>query len=157
SATWRDSYLVAAQELRHGPPKILLGRGAGLPLTTLEALSTEQLWDFLSVRVDATRAEGKRIVIDWSFTDSKEIYALTLENCTLSYLGGLKSRRPADASFVTTRAVLNQVVARKMTMADAFASGEATCEGDPEALTDLMALMDHFPLMFDIAGPARPS
>ena len=71
SATWRNSYLLAAQELRHGtaqPP-----RGIGLSLETLSALGTEQVWDMLSVRVDPAKAAGRRFGINWIFIDTNRV------------------------------------------------------------------------------------
>ena len=72
SATWRNAYLFGAQELRQGMPKV--PARAAMPRETLAALRTEQLWDVLGVRLNGPKAEGKHIVLNWSFTDTGETF-----------------------------------------------------------------------------------
>ena len=66
SATWRNAYLFGAQELRQGMPQA--PPRPPMPRETLAALRTEQLWDVLGVRLNGPKAEGKHIVLNWSFT-----------------------------------------------------------------------------------------
>ncbi len=75
SATWRNAYLFGAQELRQGMPKT--PPRPPMPRETLAALRTEQLWDVLGVRLNGPKAEGKHIVLNWSFTDTGETFVLT--------------------------------------------------------------------------------
>jgi alkyl sulfatase BDS1-like metallo-beta-lactamase superfamily hydrolase len=96
SATWRNAYLFGAQELRQGMPKA--PPRPPMPRETLAALRTEQLWDVLGVRLNGPKAEGKHIVLNWSFTDTNENFVLTLENCALTYVAGAQSPRPTPAS-----------------------------------------------------------
>ena len=70
SSTWRNAYLFGAQELRQGMPKV--PARSPMPRETLAALRTEQLWDVLGVRLNGPKAEGKRIVLNWNFTDTGE-------------------------------------------------------------------------------------
>ena len=46
------------------------------------------------------------MVINWNFTDSKELFVLTLENSALTHVQG-KQSPTADASLTLTRATLN--------------------------------------------------
>jgi alkyl sulfatase BDS1-like metallo-beta-lactamase superfamily hydrolase len=59
-----------------------------MPRETLAALRTEQLWDVLGIRLNGPKAEGKHIVLNWTFTDTGETFVLTLENCALTYVAG---------------------------------------------------------------------
>ena len=68
SATWRCAYLFGAQELRLGMPKVP-PRPAVSP-DSLAALTTSQLWDLLGVRLNGPKADGKRLVLNWRFTDT---------------------------------------------------------------------------------------
>src|SRR2546421_12819781 len=86
SATWRNAYLFGAQELRQGMPKV--PPRSSMPRETLAALRTEQLWDVLGVRLNGPKAEGKRIVLNWNFTDTNESFILNLETCELTYAAG---------------------------------------------------------------------
>src|SRR6266704_275406 len=152
SSTWRNAYLFGAQELRQGmsnvPPR------PPMPRETLDALRTEQLWDVLGVRLNGPEAEGKHIVLNWTFTDTSESFVLTLENCALTYVAGVQAAT-ADASFALARGVLDEVIAKLTTFPEAVASGKIKVSGNPMRLGELMALMDEFPRMFEIVEPKR--
>ena len=152
SSTWRNAYLFGAQELREGIPKAP-GRPP-MPRETLAALRTGQLWDMLGVRLNGPKAEGKHIVLNWAFTDTGEKFALTLENCALTYAEGVQASN-ADASFTLPRSLLDEVIAKKATFPEAMAAGKITFTGNPMKLAELMALMDEFPRMFEIVEPKR--
>ncbi len=152
SSTWRNAYLFGAQELRLGMPKA--SPRPAMPRETLAALRTEQLWDVLGVRLNGPKAEGKHVVLNWTFTDTGETFVLTLENCALTYVAGAQAAT-ADASFTLPRAVLNEVIAKLTTFPEAVGSGKIKCTGNPMRLAELMALMDEFPRMFEIVEPKR--
>jgi alkyl sulfatase BDS1-like metallo-beta-lactamase superfamily hydrolase len=152
SATWRNAYLFGAQELRLGMPNA--PPRPPMPRETLAALRTEQLWDVLGVRLNGPKAEGKHIVLNWVFTDTNESFALTLENCALTYAAGVQAPK-ADASFTLPRSLLDEVIAKQATFPEAMAAGKITFTGNPMKLGDLMALMDEFPRMFEIVEPKR--
>jgi alkyl sulfatase BDS1-like metallo-beta-lactamase superfamily hydrolase len=152
SATWRNAYLFAAQELRHGMQK--LPPRPAMPRETLAALQTGQLWDVLGVRLNGPKAAGKHIVLNWAFTDTGETYVLTLENCALTYASGMQSTA-ADAGFVLPRALLDAVIARQTSFPEAVTKGQIEVTGNPVKLGELMALMDEFPRMFEIVEPLR--
>jgi alkyl sulfatase BDS1-like metallo-beta-lactamase superfamily hydrolase len=152
SSTWRNAYLFGAQELRQGMPKTP-GRPP-MARETLAALRTEQLWDVLGVRLNGPKAEGKRIVLNWSFTDTGETFVLNLENCALTYTENLQAEN-ADASFELTRDTFDEVIAKQTTFPEAVGAGKIMTNGNPMRLAELMALMDEFPRMFEIVEPKR--
>src|SRR3954469_4383448 len=152
SATWRNAYLFGAQELRQGMPQA--PPRPPMPRETLAALRTEQLWDVLGVRLNGPKAEGKHIVLNWSFTDTNENFVLTLENCALTYSTGAQSPA-ADASFTLPRSALDEVIAKLTSFPESVASGKIKFTGDAMRLAELMALMDEFPRMFEIVEPKR--
>jgi len=152
SSTWRNAYLFGAQELRQGMPKA--PPRAAMPRETLAALRTGQLWDVLGVRLNGPKAEGKRIVLNWQFTDTDEKFILNLENCALTYVDGAQADQ-ADAGFVLARGTLDEVIAKLTTFPEAVASGRIKVRGDAMRLGELMSLMDEFPRMFEIVEPKR--
>jgi alkyl sulfatase BDS1-like metallo-beta-lactamase superfamily hydrolase len=152
SATWRNAYLFGAQELRQGMPKA--PPRPSMPRETLAALRTSQLWDVLGVRLNGPKAEGKLIVLNWSFTDTKENFVLTLENCALTYLEGAQAEK-ADAGFTLPRGVLDEVIAKQTSFPEAVAAGKIKSTGNAMRLAELMGLMDEFPRMFEIVEPKR--
>ena len=152
SSTWRNAYLFGAQELRQGMPKT--PPRPPMPRETLAALRTEQLWDVLGVRLNGPKAEGKHIVLNWSFTDSGETFVLNLENSALTYTEGVQADS-ADASFTLARSTLDEVIAKQTSFPEAVAAGKIKVAGNPLWLAELMGLMDEFPRMFEIVEPKR--
>ena len=152
SSTWRNAYLFGAQELRQGMPKT--PPRSAMPRETLAALRTEQLWDVLGVRLNGPKAEGKRMVLNWNFTDTGETFVLNLENSALTYVAGAQAA-DADAGFALARNVLDEVIAKLTTFPDAVSAGKIKVTGNPLRLSELMTLMDEFPRMFEIVEPKR--
>jgi alkyl sulfatase BDS1-like metallo-beta-lactamase superfamily hydrolase len=144
--------LFGAQELRQGMPKV--PPRSTMPRETLAALRTEQLWDVLGVRLNGPKAEGKRIVLNWNFTDTNETFILNLENSALTYAAGVQAS-DADAGFMLPRGVLDEVIAKLTTFPEAVASGRIKVVGNALRLGELMMLMDEFPRMFEIVEPKR--
>lgn len=109
AGTWRSAYLVGAMELRNGVPKIAGGNSANAD--SLKAVSNDLFFDFLGVRLNAAKAEGKKMAINWNFTDSSEQFVLTLENSALTHIAG---RQPdADATVTLNRATLDAITLKE--------------------------------------------
>jgi alkyl sulfatase BDS1-like metallo-beta-lactamase superfamily hydrolase len=108
----------------------------------------------LGVRLNGPKAEGKHIVLNWSFSDTGETFVLNLENCALTYAEGVQADG-ADASFTLARATLDEVIAKQTSFPDAVAAGRISFTGNPMRLAELMALMDEFPRMFEIVEPKK--
>ena len=66
AATWRNAYLLGAAELRNGVPKL---PAASASAELFKGVTIDLAFDFLGVRLNAPKAEGKHIVINWIFTD----------------------------------------------------------------------------------------
>src|SRR5947199_2462110 len=135
SATWRNAYLFGAQELRQGMPKA--SPRPPMPRETLAALRTGQLWDVLGVRLNGPNAEGKHIVLNWSFSDTGESFVLNLENSALTYSEGVQAEN-ADASFTLARSTLDAVIAKQTTFPEAVGAGKISVSGNPMRLAELM-------------------
>src|SRR5262249_3898468 len=145
SATWRNAYLLGALELRKG-----VGASTGrIPLNpdVLRAMSVEQLFDLLGVRLNGDRAEGKHLVINWVLPDGS--------------FGGARALPPpppragprregAAAPAPPPRPPLNRLVLRELPIAEAVQSGQIRIDGDPAKLAELFDLFDDFSLMFEI-------
>jgi len=81
SAPWRDVYLSAAYELRHGGPE----KGIDITLMRDVLLETpvERFFDTLSVRLNGPKAEGENYAIKINLSDKDLSYVLYLENSVL--------------------------------------------------------------------------
>jgi len=152
AGTWRSAYLTGAQELRSGVPK--LPSLNTLNDDTLRALSTGLFLDYLGVRLNADKAAGKHLVLNWDFTDTREKFVLNLENSALTYSEG-RADPKADASFTLTRATLNEVILGKTTFPEVIKAGKAKVQGDPRKLGELMGMLDTFPASFPIVEPLQ--
>lgn len=150
SATWRNAYLYAAQELRHGvvklPPRPVLSPDL------LGAVATTTLFDFVAVRLDPEKALGKRWRINWRLQDRSEMVCQTLCNETLTHIMG-KQAEAAEATVTTTREVLVGLIIGKVGIEEAMTSGALTIDGDQALLPDLFGMLDTFEMQFDIVTP----
>ena len=152
SATWRNAYLLGALELRQGRPSTV----ARAPISpdVVRAMSLELFFDYLGVRLNSEKAEGRRIVINWVFSDLDRRYVLNLEHCALTWLAERRSDR-ADATVTLERAMLNRLVLRELPFADAVERGLVGVDGDPAKVAELFSLLDDFTLMFEVVEPKR--
>jgi alkyl sulfatase BDS1-like metallo-beta-lactamase superfamily hydrolase len=152
SGPWRNFYLTAAQELRHGVVR------AAAPTTTgagdiVGALSIEMLLDFLAIRLNGQRAAEARIAVTLVLSDSGERYAVEVANGVLNHTRG-RAARDAQLTLTTTRGgLLRLLLAGADGAAAVVESGQVTLEGDTAKLAELVGLVDDFEFWFDIVTP----
>jgi len=120
----------------------------------VRAMSLDLFFDYLGVRLNGERAADRRAVINWIFPDLDRRYVLNLENCALTYLADRQSEG-ADATVALDRAVLDRLVLRELSAADAVQRGMVHVTGDAGKLIELFDLLDDFRLMFDVVEPRR--
>ena len=152
SATWRNAYLLGARELRGGTPTV----AARAPVSpdVVRAMSLEHFFDYVAVRIDADKAEGRRLVINWIFPDVDRRYVSNLEHCALTSLADRQSDG-ADVTVTLDRGVLNRLVLRELTFAEATRQRLVAVDGDAGRVAELFTLLDDFPLMFPVVEPKR--
>jgi alkyl sulfatase BDS1-like metallo-beta-lactamase superfamily hydrolase len=154
AATWRNAYLVGAAELRGGVPPAQGGSTANAEL--LKGVSIDLAFDFLGVRLNAAKAEGKHIVINWTFTDSNETYVMNLENSALTHRAG-KLADDADAGIKLTRAALDAITLKQRSFLGSIVTGDVSISGNPLKLRELFGLLDDFTPDFEIVEPKKAS
>ncbi|MDH4393152.1 MAG: alkyl sulfatase dimerization domain-containing protein [Aquabacterium sp.] len=152
SATWRNAYLQAVMELRHGVPK--------LPPTSVavrdivRALPLGLYFDMLAMRLDGAKADGLHLRLNWRITDTGDCAVLNLEHSALTHRLGVQAA-DVHASVAMDRATLDDIALQKLPLADALQAGRVQVQGDASALLRLMAMLDHFSRMFPVVG-TRP-
>ena len=119
---------------------------------TLRAMTVDLLLDYLGIRLNGPRAEGKTIKMNWSFTDTGETYAVTLENAALTYTAGMQLPAP-DATLTFRREYLGQILTRETTLDKEIQAGRIQIQGDRRKLAELLTLLDSFEPMFNIVTP----
>lgn len=150
NATWRNAYLTGAQELRNG-----IKRGAPSGTTSpdlVRALTVPHFFDYLAVRLNADKAAGKAMTLNWNFTDLQERYAMTLRNSALTYLANAQSAQ-ATATITLDKATLDRISLKQLTLPDAIRDGSIRIDGNPQAVASLFAMLDTFDGYFSIVTP----
>jgi alkyl sulfatase BDS1-like metallo-beta-lactamase superfamily hydrolase len=150
SATWRNAYLLGSRELRES--RSPAAARAPISPDVVRAMSLDLFFDYLGVRLDGDRAEGRALRIDWVFRDLGRTYALRLENSALTCRADRRSDA-ADATVTLDRVTLDRVVLREMPFLDAVAQGLMAVDGDRAKVAELFGLLDDFPLMFAVVEP----
>jgi alkyl sulfatase BDS1-like metallo-beta-lactamase superfamily hydrolase len=149
NATWRNFFLMGAQELREG---ISGTPTATAPPDFLARLSVEQLLDAMAIRLDGPRAWGSALRIDWVVTDPDEAHALTLRNGVLSHRPGRHDPDP-EASLVVERRALDEMLLKTAELPELIASRRLRVEGDPAKLGELLGLLEEPDPGFPIVTP----
>ena len=150
SSTFRNAYLMGAQELRQGTPKAPSNqvRGRGLLL----AMTVEQVFDSLAVRMKSEELGGVSVSVNWDFTDTKEQWILGISNRTLYYTPSRHSDSAA-ASVRLARTTLIDVVTQSTTFPEQIEAGNITITGDAAALLEIFGHIDVFNMSFAIVEP----
>jgi alkyl sulfatase BDS1-like metallo-beta-lactamase superfamily hydrolase len=142
NGTWRNFYLMGATELRHGiAPAPVPDLGAGMAA----ALTIEQLFDSVAIRVNGPKAWSEHLTIDWHLTDLGERYRMTLSNGVLVHYPN-PGPGTADLAFTLTKPQLLAM------LAGGDPDGVAH-QGDLGALRRLLSVLEHPQATFAIVTP----
>jgi alkyl sulfatase BDS1-like metallo-beta-lactamase superfamily hydrolase len=149
ASTWRNSYLFGAHELRNG---VATSKWNPLSGDMVTALSIDMFFEYLGVRLNGPKADGKRAIVNWTFTDTGRNYVLNLENSALTYVAG-RLATDADVSLTLARPALTKILQRQATFPKAIGTGEIKIAGNPAKLLELFSLFDEFESRFAIVEP----
>ncbi|MFV0298088.1 MAG: alkyl sulfatase dimerization domain-containing protein [Hyphomicrobiaceae bacterium] len=153
SATWRNSYLLGAHELRNGTPT-----GASKAMVSpdvVRALTAALMFDYMATNLDGPRADGKHVVVNWSLTDTGERYALNLQNAALTCIEDWHNPQ-AHVAVALDKSALGALVTGQLTVDEAQSSGRIAIEGPRAVLEDLFALVDRTTSTFALIEPRKP-
>lgn len=150
SATARNAFLQGAAELRAGVPRLpARGPQSG---DLARALPLDLFFDFLGVRLDAAKAQGRRIVLNWRFTDTGQQHLLNLENSALTHTPGAQDAQ-AHATLTLARATLDAIAQQRTTMPAALQAGLVRIDGDARQVAALFDMLDSFDRVFPLVEP----
>ncbi len=151
SPVWRNFYLSGARELREGIGKDAPRQRPGGDVIRTMPLDT--FFDVQAVRLNGPRAAGKRIAVNWIFSDPREEFGVTLENGVLHHKRGRLHADP-DATVVLPREVFNAVAAKQATFLGRYLAGDIRIEGRMLKFFELMSCLDEPDPWFGIVTPA---
>ena len=145
NATWRNSFLTGAHELRTGTVEHTELNSAGLA----PALTVTQLFDSVAIRIVGPKAWDERLSIAWHITDLDEHYRMELSN------GALIHRPVDEQAALTSAADVTLTLTRPQLMALLMAGNAdgVTIDGDADVLARLVALTDNPDPDFAIVTP----
>ncbi|WP_373273941.1 alkyl/aryl-sulfatase [Streptomyces anulatus] len=140
--TWRNNYLSAADELRNGVKPFAITTGS-----MATALSVEQVFDSLAIRVNGPKAWDHSLTALWRFTDLDQTYRTSLHNGVLVHHPvTAASAEGVDLTLTLTRPQL-------MGMLTGRGLDGIDHTGDPNVLATLMSVLDEPDPEFAIVTP----
>ncbi|MGX1761168.1 alkyl/aryl-sulfatase [Streptomyces lydicus] len=189
SGPWRNFYLTGAAELRDQTAggRAPGGRTTGsltpdghsaeaaspdregrtrIPADLLAALTPEQIFQSMAVRINGPRAGDQRLLLRWDLTAppagtdaaggtaTTETWTLLLSHGALTPMPGEAPRgEKPHATLRLARSTLNAVLSGATTFPDEIAAGTVTLDGDPQALLTFSNLLDRPDPAFAIVTP----
>ncbi len=150
SGPWRDVYLTGALELRQGVqgPGVDPASVAGL----LRHLPPDLFFASMAARLNGPEADGKRMTLNFVFTDLDESYVLTLENAVLHH----RRAEPdpgAAATVKLTRDFLVKLATGQAGLRDMLFASDLDVEGSRIDLFTFFSLLDRPDGRFAIVTP----
>lgn len=150
NAGWRNSYLTAAYELRNGVPKSMKGTKIGPDL--IQAMGTELVFDYMGVRLNSEKANGKKFKINLQLPDRNEQIALELKNSHLNVMADTQLN-DADLLLKVDRKDLDLILLKKENFQSLIAKGKIQYEGDITIVSNFFGMLDDFEYWFNIVTP----
>jgi len=149
NGTWRNAFLSGASELRHG--------NFGTPTAPaapdiMGALSVEQIFSSIGIRVDGPRAWDESLVLSWVVTDEQTTHIIELRNGALNQRTAA-APEPGTTTFTLTRPDLIGLVTGTVDLPAALADGTVTVDGNPADLGRLVSLLSDPDPNFAIVTP----
>ncbi len=150
SGPWRDVYLTAAYELRHGAPE----KGIDLTIMTdvLKQTPIHHFFDSMAVRLNGPDAVGKKMAVKIVFKDLNESYILTLENSVLHHQKATTDSE-ACTTLILTHDLFIRVVTGQAGIKDTLFSDDLEVEGSKMDLVRFFTLFDKPLAKFNIVTP----
>jgi len=150
AATWRNSYLTAAAELRNGPPKKGIDRSYFIDM--IRQTPVERFLDAMAAGLNGPAAENKNLKINLVISDTKESFVLWIENAVLHH----KKAEPAvnaNATLTLTKEIFVKMMAGTAGMKDTLMSDDLKITGSVIDLVRFFTLIDKAPGTFAIVTP----
>jgi alkyl sulfatase BDS1-like metallo-beta-lactamase superfamily hydrolase len=147
AATWRNSYLTAAHELRNGPPTKGVAKAALMQM--LLQTPMERFLEAMAAGLNGPEAEGKDLKVNLVLTDLKESYVLWIENSVLHF----KRAEPAanaNATLTLTKTIFVKMIAGTAGVKDTLMSDDLKVDGSKIDLVRFFGLIDKAPGTFAI-------
>ena len=152
AATWRNSYLTAADELRNGPPKKGIDRSVLVDM--LHQTPIERFLEAMAAGLDGPAADGKNLKVNLVLTDLGESHVLWIENAVLHHRKA-QPAADANATLTLTQPIFIKMMAGTAGVKDTLMSDDLKVEGSRIDLVRFFTLIDKAPGTFAIVTKAK--
>jgi alkyl sulfatase BDS1-like metallo-beta-lactamase superfamily hydrolase len=149
AATWRNSYLTAAAELRGGAPTKGIDRAALVDM--LVQTPIERFLEAMAAGLNGPAAEGQDLKINLVLTDARESYVLWIENAVLHHRRA-EPAADANATLTLTKPFFVRMMAGTAGAKDLLTSDELKVSGSRIDLVRFLRLIDKAPGTFPIVS-----
>ncbi|WP_144552459.1 alkyl/aryl-sulfatase [Bacillus sp. X1(2014)] len=149
SANWRNIYLVGASELRNGMDNDTT------PLDVSGIINHMPIEDFLkliAVKLNGPKAEGKKITLNLTLSDSNQQYAIYIENSVLIYKADRVDPNP-DVTVTLDQLIFYGIGLGLLSSDQAIAAGKLMISGEQTKLDEFLSLLDKFNPFPNIVTP----
>ncbi|GMG88071.1 alkyl/aryl-sulfatase [Biformimicrobium ophioploci] len=150
SGPWRDTYLSAAQELRHGVMAAVSPLQGATEL--LRQTPVPRFLDSLATRLNGPKAADRHLTIKLVIADRKERYLIEVANGVLHHRVTSESA-PADATLRVSHDFFIRILTGSVGLGEALTSDEASVEGRILRLVEFLGLLDKPDGNFAIVTP----
>ena len=150
SGPWRDVYLTAAYELRHGVPDQVVDMA--LVVDLLKRTPIDKFMQSMTVRLNGPKASGVEMSVAIRFSDLGESYLMTVRNSVMHYA---QIDQPVDAN--ATLSLTHELFVRMLTgdvgLRETLTSDELNVDGSVIDLVRFFSLFDTPDGLFNIVTP----
>lgn len=150
SGPWRDVYLAAAYELRHGIPREMVNMA--LMTDVLKRTPVDKFFRSMSVRLNGPEAEGVERSVGISFSDLDESYLLEVRNSVMHY-ARTTGPAEADATLTLTHDMFVRMLTGELALRETLTSDDLDVEGSVVELVRFFGLFDQPDGLFNIVTP----
>jgi alkyl sulfatase BDS1-like metallo-beta-lactamase superfamily hydrolase len=150
SGPWRDVYLAAAYELRHGPPEV--GLNVAAMKDVLRQTPVRRFFDSMAARLNGPDAEGVTLAVNFVFTDLGESYRLEIGNSVLHHRPS-EADAEANATLRLTHGMFLRLLAGQAGLTELLFSDEIELDGSKLDLAKFFSLFDKPDGRFAIVTP----
>ena len=112
--------------------------------------------NYLGIRLDSTKADGLKFVINLITPDNGEKFVVELSNATLTNIKGQQSTNP-NLTVTVNRSDLESVMGGTATFDDLIKAGKATFVGDRKPFDQLRGLLVRFTPDFELLPGTKPT
>lgn len=148
SATWRNLYLMAAFELRHGIVAIPPSAQAD---DFTRSMTPEMILEFAGIALSPEKTAGQTLRATLDLTDSKRVFGITLKDCVLNYGEGALSQ--PDVTLEMSKTTLSDLISRRISWQQAVDRKLVQSKGKTKGFEDMLAALTVFTPDFGLVTP----